>query len=144
MGAILDNSQDRREIGRTCYAGATYLTNAGIPVWIDDATRRKLLSYRAPSWAPASRRTGRSGGPLRGRSGRSGAALVFNTIYPEQVAPVGPLSTHVGHRWATRLIFGSGRSFDSIAAAVRDGHSVVTFGARMPLSEMPSEPGRKC
>jgi phosphatidylserine/phosphatidylglycerophosphate/cardiolipin synthase-like enzyme len=37
MGAILDNSQDRREIGRTCYAGATYLTNAGIPVWIDDA-----------------------------------------------------------------------------------------------------------
>ncbi len=37
MWAILDNSQDRREIERTRYAGATYLTNAGIPVWIDDA-----------------------------------------------------------------------------------------------------------
>jgi phospholipase D len=35
--AILDKSQDRRESARSRYTGATYLANAGVPVWIDDA-----------------------------------------------------------------------------------------------------------
>ena len=35
--AILDKSQDRRSSTRSRYSGATYLANAGVPVWIDDA-----------------------------------------------------------------------------------------------------------
>ena len=35
--AILDKSQDRRGNTRSRYSGATYLANAGVPVWIDDA-----------------------------------------------------------------------------------------------------------
>lgn len=35
--AILDKSQDRRNGLRSRYTGATYLANAGVPVWIDDA-----------------------------------------------------------------------------------------------------------
>ena len=35
--AILDKSQDRRGNPRSRYSGATYLANAGVPVWIDDA-----------------------------------------------------------------------------------------------------------
>ena len=35
--AILDKSQDRRGNPRSQYSGATYLANAGVPVWIDDA-----------------------------------------------------------------------------------------------------------
>ena len=35
--AILDKSQDRRGNPRSHYSGATYLANAGVPVWIDDA-----------------------------------------------------------------------------------------------------------
>lgn len=35
--AILDKSQDRRDSSRSRYTGATYLANAGVPVWIDDA-----------------------------------------------------------------------------------------------------------
>lgn len=34
---ILDKSQDRRDSPRSRYSGATYLANAGVPVWIDDA-----------------------------------------------------------------------------------------------------------
>ncbi len=33
---ILDKSQDRRTSTRSRYSGATYLANAGVPVWIDD------------------------------------------------------------------------------------------------------------
>lgn len=35
--AILDKTQDRTTSARSHYTGATYLANAGIPVWIDDA-----------------------------------------------------------------------------------------------------------
>lgn len=35
--AILDKSQDRHASARSHYSGATYLANAGVPVWIDDA-----------------------------------------------------------------------------------------------------------
>jgi len=35
--AILDKSQDRHGSTRSRYSGATYLANAGVPVWIDDA-----------------------------------------------------------------------------------------------------------
>lgn len=35
--AVLDKSQDRRDSPRSRYTGATYLANAGVPVWIDDA-----------------------------------------------------------------------------------------------------------
>ena len=35
--AILDKSQDRRGGARSRYSGATYLANAGVLVWIDDA-----------------------------------------------------------------------------------------------------------
>lgn len=34
---ILDKSQDRRASQRSRYTGATYLANAGVQVWIDDA-----------------------------------------------------------------------------------------------------------
>lgn len=34
---ILDKSQDRRNSTGSRYTGATYLANAGVPVWIDDA-----------------------------------------------------------------------------------------------------------
>ena len=37
VGVILDKSQDRRESTRSRYTAATYLTNAGVTVWIDDA-----------------------------------------------------------------------------------------------------------
>lgn len=37
VAAILDRTQDRRNSTRSHYSGATYLWNAGIPVWIDDA-----------------------------------------------------------------------------------------------------------
>ena len=34
---ILDKSQDRHSSSGSRYTGATYLANAGVPVWIDDA-----------------------------------------------------------------------------------------------------------
>ena len=34
---VLDKSQDRRNSSGSHYSGATYLANAGVPVWIDDA-----------------------------------------------------------------------------------------------------------
>ncbi len=37
VAAILDKSQDRRTSNRSRYTGATYLANAGVPIWIDDA-----------------------------------------------------------------------------------------------------------
>lgn len=37
VSVILDKSQDRRGSNRSRYTGATYLANAGVPVWIDDA-----------------------------------------------------------------------------------------------------------
>ncbi len=37
VAAILDKTQDRRASARSRYTGATYLANAGIPVWTDDA-----------------------------------------------------------------------------------------------------------
>lgn len=37
VGAILDKNQDRRNSNaKSHYTGATYLANAGVPVWIDD------------------------------------------------------------------------------------------------------------
>lgn len=36
VAAILDKSQDPLDIPRSRYTGATYLANAGVPVWIDD------------------------------------------------------------------------------------------------------------
>ena len=35
--AILDKTQDRTASARSRYTSATYLANAGVPVWIDDA-----------------------------------------------------------------------------------------------------------
>jgi phosphatidylserine/phosphatidylglycerophosphate/cardiolipin synthase-like enzyme len=37
VAAILDKTQDRHSSERSRYTGATYLANAGVPVWIDDA-----------------------------------------------------------------------------------------------------------
>jgi phosphatidylserine/phosphatidylglycerophosphate/cardiolipin synthase-like enzyme len=37
LAVILDKSQDRHDNPRGRYTGATYLANAGVPVWIDDA-----------------------------------------------------------------------------------------------------------
>ncbi len=37
VAAILDKTQDRQTSTRSRYTGATYLANAGVPVWIDDA-----------------------------------------------------------------------------------------------------------
>ena len=37
VAAILDKTQDRHDSNRSRYTGATYLANAGVPVWIDDA-----------------------------------------------------------------------------------------------------------